>query len=70
MLRVLLMVIPCFFADFVSPSPVLGGRLMVVPNACVTLGVPVDIFDFDILPGAGGLKKLENPGSCPISDYK
>jgi formamidase len=48
----------------------LGGGLMVVPNACVTLGVPVDIFDFDILPGAGGLKKLENPGSCPISDYK
>jgi hypothetical protein len=43
---------------------------MVVPNACVTLGVPVDIFEFDILPGAGGLKKLENPGSCPISDYK
>jgi formamidase len=43
---------------------------MIVPNACVTLGVPVDIFDFDILPGAGGLKKLENPGSCPISDYK
>jgi len=41
-----------------------------VPNACVTLGVPVDIFDFDILPGADGLKKLENPGSCPISDFK
>jgi len=44
--------------------------LILVPNACVTLGIPVDIFDFDILPGMKGLKKLENPGSCPISDYK
>jgi len=41
-----------------------------VPNACVTLGIPIDIFNFDILPTAQGLKKLENPGSCPISDYK
>jgi hypothetical protein len=40
-----------------------------VPNACVTLGVPVDIFDFDILPGVKGLKKLESPGSCPVSNF-
>ena len=22
-----------------------------IPNACTTLGLPIDIFDFDILPG-------------------
>lgn len=33
-----------------------------IPNACMTLGMPVDIFDFDIMPGAA-VKKLDM-GSC------
>jgi hypothetical protein len=32
---------------------------VLVPNACITLGIPEDIFD-DVLPNAGGLKRLEN----------
>lgn len=32
-----------------------------IPNACTTLGLPVDIFDFDVSPGPA--KKLDM-GSC------
>ncbi|KAJ8609864.1 hypothetical protein MRB53_038903 [Persea americana] len=38
-----------------------------IPNACTTIGLPVDIFDFDIMPGAP-VKKLDL-GSCPMA-YK
>lgn len=33
-----------------------------IPNACTTLGLPVDIFDFDILPGPA--KKRDDLGEC------
>lgn len=37
-----------------SCAPVQGhiAGIVDIPNACTTLGLPVDIFDFDIMPGA------------------
>jgi len=35
---------------------------MQVPNSCTTIGVPIDIFDFDISPQAE-VKKLDL-GKC------
>jgi len=34
-----------------------------IPNACTTLGVPIDIFDFDILPTAK--VEVKDMGACP-----
>ncbi|EME41961.1 hypothetical protein DOTSEDRAFT_72909 [Dothistroma septosporum NZE10] len=47
-----------------SCAPVQGhiAGIVDIPNACTTLGLPVDIFDFDIMPGAKVEKK--NLGSC------
>jgi len=47
-----------------SCIPIQGhvGGLVDIPNACMTLGLPVDIFDFDILPG-GPVQKREL-GAC------
>jgi len=52
-----------------SCAPIQGHLAGVVdiPNACTTLGLPVDIFNFDIMPGAP-VKKLDL-GSCPMA-YK
>lgn len=36
-----------------------------IPNACTTIGLPMDIFDFDISPGAE-VKKLDL-GKCAMS---
>ena len=36
--------------------------LVQIPNACTTMGLPVDIFDFDISPGTPA-KKMDM-GSC------
>lgn len=55
-----------------SCAPVQGhvAGIVDIPNACTTIGLPVDIFDFDITPagtlaaGAGvGAKKLDM-GTC------
>ena len=51
-----------------SCAPVQGhvAGIVDVPNACTTLGLPMDIFDFDISPAAA-LKAGENKrdlGSC------
>jgi formamidase len=48
-------------------APVQGhvAGIVDVPNACTTMGVPVDIFDFDILPGAKIEKR--DMGSCAFT---
>jgi len=47
-----------------SCAPIQGhiAGLVDIPNACTTLGLPMDIFDFDISPGAK-VEKLDM-GSC------
>jgi len=59
-----------------SCAPVQGhiGGIVDIPNACTTMGVPMDIFDFDISPAAaaknGGVAKMDL-GSCAYtSDRK
>jgi formamidase len=39
-----------------------------IPNACTTMGVPVDIFDFDIMPHVKAEKK--DMGSCAFASSK
>lgn len=52
-----------------SCAPVQGhvAGIVDIPNACTTIGLPLDIFDFDISPAAaaaaGGVKKLDM-GTC------
>lgn len=48
-----------------SCAPVQGhvAGIVDIPNACTTLGLPRDIFDFDIGPELGAAKKLDM-GSC------
>jgi len=50
-----------------SCAPIQGhvGGLVDIPNACMTLGVPMDIFDFDISP-TGPARKLEL-GACAFA---
>ena len=47
-----------------SCAPIQGhiAGIVDIPNACTTLGLPMDIFDFDIAPG----KKVEKRelGAC------
>lgn len=52
-----------------SCAPVQGHIAGIVdaPNACTTLGLPMDIFDFDISPGAP-IKQREM-GSCAMACY-
>jgi formamidase len=47
-----------------SCAPIQGhvAGIVDIPNACTTLGLPMDIFDFDISP-SGPAKKLDM-GSC------
>ncbi|KAM3088948.1 hypothetical protein ACMFMG_000569 [Clarireedia jacksonii] len=47
-----------------SCAPVQGhvAGIVDIPNACTTLGLPMDIFDFDISPS--GLAKKLDMGSC------
>ena len=51
-----------------SCAPIQGhvGGLVDIPNACMTLGLPMDIFDFDISPTAGPVKKIEM-GACAVA---
>ncbi|KAK3320011.1 Acetamidase/Formamidase [Cercophora scortea] len=48
-----------------SCAPIQGhvAGLVDIPNACTTIGLPMDIFDFDISPSAVPAKKLDM-GSC------
>ncbi|KAI1959846.1 hypothetical protein LOZ58_004211 [Ophidiomyces ophidiicola] len=50
-----------------SCAPVQGhiAGLVDIPNACTTLGLPMDIFDFDIRPET--LAKKEDMGSCAFT---
>jgi len=42
-----------------------------VPNACATLWLPTEIFDFDINPSADGPKKMTSGGmDVPLSKDK
>ena len=51
-----------------SCAPIQGhvGGLVDIPNACMTLGLPMDIFDFDISP-TGPAKKIEMGACCVAS---
>ena len=43
-----------------------GGRIsgiVDIPNACATLAIPTEIFDFDITPNAAGPKVSIAPGT-------
>lgn len=54
-----------------SCAPVEGhvAGIVDIPNACTTMGIPMDIFDFDISPGAPATKL--DMGSCALtSDRK
>ncbi|KAF2455253.1 Acetamidase/Formamidase [Lineolata rhizophorae] len=50
-------------------APVQGhiGGIVDIPNACTTMGLPIDIFEFDISPGAP-VKKMDM-GSCAYATY-
>ncbi|KAI5776850.1 formamidase [Geopyxis carbonaria] len=56
-----------------SCAPIQGhiAGIVDIPNACTTIGLPMDIFDFDITPGnAANVKKMDM-GSCAYtSDRK
>lgn len=47
-----------------SSAPVQGhiASIVDIPNACTTMGVPMDIFDFDIRPEADVVKR--DMGTC------
>lgn len=50
-----------------SCAPVQGhiAGIVDIPNACTTMGLPIDIFDFDVSPGAKVEKK--DMGSCAFA---
>jgi len=42
-----------------------------VPNACATLWLPTEIFDFDIMPSAAGpIKHIKGDIQMPLSQDK
>ena len=51
-----------------SCAPIQGhvGGLVDIPNACMTLGLPMDIFDFDISPTAGPVERIDM-GACAVA---
>ncbi|KND87091.1 putative formamidase [Tolypocladium ophioglossoides CBS 100239] len=51
-----------------SCAPIRGSiaGIVDVPNACTTLGLPMDIFDFDISVEAERVKR--SLGACPVAD--
>ncbi|KAK7417843.1 hypothetical protein QQX98_004318 [Neonectria punicea] len=53
-----------------SAAPVEGhiAGIVDIPNACTTIGLPMDIFDFDIRPEAPAAKS--DRGKCLISEKK
>ena len=52
-----------------SCAPIQGhvAGIVDIPNACTTLGLPIDIFDFDISPNAIPAKPLDM-GRCAFAD--
>ncbi|KAK4664507.1 uncharacterized protein QC763_506160 [Podospora pseudopauciseta] len=54
-----------------SCAPIQGhvAGIVDIPNACTTLGLPMDIFDFDISPSAIPVKKLDM-GRCAFETGK
>ena len=48
-----------------SCAPIQGhvAGIVDIPNACTTLGLPIDIFDFDISPSAAPAKSRDM-GTC------
>lgn len=55
-----------------SCAPIQGhiAGIVDIPNACTTIGLPMDIFDFDISPsGSVPVKKLDM-GSCAFETGK
>lgn len=53
-----------------SSAPVRGSiaGIVDIPNACTTLGIPMDIFDFDISIESVPVKR--DLGACPVSPSK
>ncbi|KAL9104409.1 MAG: hypothetical protein Q9187_008905 [Circinaria calcarea] len=51
-----------------SCAPIQGhvAGLVDIPNACMTLGVPLDIFSFDISPKSGPVEKMDM-GTCAFT---
>jgi formamidase len=51
--------------SILGTAPVEGhiSGIVDIPNACATLWIPTEIFDFDIRPNADGPMKLVTPGS-------
>lgn len=51
-----------------SCAPIQGhvAGIVDIPNACTTIGLPMDIFDFDISPAAGKVEKRAL-GSCAFA---
>ncbi|KAI0599675.1 acetamidase/Formamidase [Biscogniauxia sp. FL1348] len=49
-----------------SCAPIQGhiAGIVDIPNACTTMGLPMDIFDFDISPSGPGRQALLDMGSC------
>ena len=52
-----------------SCAPVEGriSGIVDIPNACATLAVPTEIFDFDIRPNAQGPTMADRGGSATVS---
>lgn len=50
-----------------SCAPVQGhvAGIVDIPNACTTMGLPIDIFDFDISPHVEAVKR--DMGSCAFT---
>ena len=51
--------------SILGTAPVEGhiSGIVDIPNACATLWIPTEIFDFDIRPNADGPLKLVTPGA-------
>ncbi|GJC87369.1 putative formamidase C869.04 [Colletotrichum liriopes] len=51
-----------------SCAPIQGhvAGIVDIPNACTTIGLPMDIFDFDISPALGKVEKRDM-GSCAFA---
>ena len=59
--------------SILGTAPVQGhiSGVVDIPNACATLYLPTEIFDFDIMPGAGGpTKHLDGKIDLPLSPDK
>ena len=39
--------------------PLFSKGIVDIPNACATIGLPLDAFDFDIMPKPGGHVKMD-----------